>query len=78
MVQISIKDEGIGIAKQDQPKLFGRFYRIQNQELKSVSGFGIGLYLSAEIIKLHQGEIWVESDEGQGAVFYFTLPLSTL
>jgi len=77
MVQISIKDEGIGIAKEDQSKLFGRFYRIQNQELKTVSGFGIGLYLSAEIIKLHHGEIWVESEEGQGAVFHFTLPLAS-
>lgn len=75
MVQISIRDEGIGISQVDQPKLFSRFYRIQNQELKTVSGFGIGLYLSAEIIKLHQGNIWVESEEGQGAVFYFTLPL---
>jgi two-component system sensor histidine kinase VicK len=75
MVQVSIEDEGIGIAKADQPKLFSRFYRIQNQELKTVSGFGIGLYLSAEIIQLHEGKIWIESDEGQGAIFYFTLPL---
>ncbi|MBG6234270.1 PAS domain S-box-containing protein [Pedobacter sp. CAN_A7] len=75
MVQVSIEDEGIGIAKADQPKLFSRFYRIQNQELKTVSGFGIGLYLSAEIIQLHEGKIWIESDEGKGAVFYFTLPL---
>ncbi|WP_432708939.1 ATP-binding protein [Pedobacter sp.] len=76
MAQFSIRDEGIGISKADQPKLFSRFYRIQNRKLKTVSGFGIGLYLSAEIIRLHLGKIWVESEEGQGSVFYFTLPLS--
>lgn len=75
MVCVGIKDEGVGIAKNDLSKLFNRFYRVQNMQLKTVSGFGIGLYLSAEIIKRHHGNIWVESEENKGSIFYFSLPL---
>jgi two-component system sensor histidine kinase VicK len=74
-IQISVKDLGAGIRSEDQPKLFDRFYRVENEQVGMVSGFGIGLYLSAEIIKLHQGRIWVESEIGKGSTFYFSLPL---
>jgi len=74
MAIMSIQDEGIGIAKQDLDKLFDRYYRVQNPNVKMISGFGIGLYLSAEIIKRHNGKIWVESEEGKGATFFFSLP----
>ncbi len=74
MATVSIQDEGIGIAKQDLDKLFGRYYRVQNPNVKMISGFGIGLYLSAEIIKRHDGKIWAESEEGKGATFFFSLP----
>jgi two-component system sensor histidine kinase VicK len=69
-----VKDEGIGIAQQDIGQLFDRYYRVQNNS--NVSGFGIGLYLCAEIIHRHNGEIWVESEPGKGSSFYFSLPLS--
>ncbi|TCC97349.1 PAS domain-containing sensor histidine kinase [Pedobacter psychroterrae] len=72
-IQLSVKDEGIGVAEKDREQLFDRYYRVESNTL--VSGFGIGLYLSAEIIDHHQGKIWVESDFGKGSVFYFTLPL---
>lgn len=72
-VIVSIKDEGIGIANDDAKKLFERYYRVQGNH--SISGFGIGLYLSAEIIERHKGRIWVESEAGKGSVFYFALPL---
>ncbi|RZK20962.1 MAG: PAS domain-containing sensor histidine kinase [Pedobacter sp.] len=72
-VIVSVKDEGVGIAKDDAKKLFERYYRVQGNH--SISGFGIGLYLSAEIIERHKGRIWVESAIGQGSVFYFALPL---
>ncbi|WP_432712511.1 ATP-binding protein [Pedobacter sp.] len=74
MVKIGVRDEGVGISKKDSEKLFSRFYRVENSPLKTVSGFGIGLYLCAEIVERHQGAIWVESEEGKGSVFYFTLP----
>ncbi|MDQ2753097.1 MAG: ATP-binding protein, partial [Bacteroidota bacterium] len=76
MAQISIRDEGIGITPQDKEKLFSRFYRVQNNNTKQISGFGIGLYLSAEIVERHGGKIWVESKEGIGSTFYFALPVA--
>jgi two-component system sensor histidine kinase VicK len=76
-IQVSVKDLGAGIRSEDQPKLFDRFYRVENEQVGMVSGFGIGLYLSAEIIKLHQGKIWVESEIGKGSTFYFILPVGS-
>ncbi len=70
-VVVSIKDEGMGIKLQDQEKLFDRYYRVEDQ--KNISGFGIGLYLSKEIIQSHNGKIWVESELGKGSTFYFSL-----
>lgn len=74
MAQLSVKDNGIGIAREDLKNIFTRFYRVENNY--NISGFGIGLYLSAEIIDRHGGEIWVESKLGQGSVFYFKIPLN--
>jgi two-component system CheB/CheR fusion protein len=76
MVQVSVKDEGIGIKPQDQEKLFDRYYRIESIDTQTISGFGLGLYLSAEIIQRHRGKVWVESEVGKGSTFYFSLPLS--
>lgn len=74
--RVSISDEGVGISKDDLPKLFERFYRVKDKEYKNVSGFGIGLYLCCEIIKRHGGNIWAESEPGQGSTFFFELPLA--
>lgn len=74
-VEISVKDEGIGIKSKDQEKIFQRFYRVDNDEMPHVAGFGIGLYLSSEIIQRHKGKIWVKSRENKGSTFYFSLPL---
>lgn len=70
--QISVSDQGIGIHPEDVNRLFERFYRVEST--KYISGFGIGLYLSAEIIRAHHGEIWVESEVGAGSIFHFKLP----
>ncbi|RZK37127.1 MAG: ATP-binding protein, partial [Pedobacter sp.] len=59
---------------EDQHQLFERYYRVMNQP-QTVSGFGIGLYLCAEIIKRHHGRIWLESELGKGSTFYFSIPL---
>lgn len=72
--QISVQDQGVGIPKAAQKHLFQRFYRVENV-VNKFSGLGIGLYISKEIIERHKGQIWVESDEGKGSTFYFTLPL---
>ncbi|GGH11454.1 PAS domain S-box protein [Pedobacter zeae] len=73
-VEVQIKDEGMGINPEDIDKLFERYYRVKGNH--TISGFGIGLYLSAEIIERHGGRIWAESEEGKGSVFHFTLPLN--
>jgi two-component system sensor histidine kinase VicK len=75
MAQISVRDQGIGINPEDTEKLFERYYRVVTPNTKHISGFGIGLYLSAEIIHRHNGKIWVESELGKGATFYFSLPI---
>ncbi|QQL49499.1 ATP-binding protein [Mucilaginibacter ginkgonis] len=72
---VSVKDQGMGIAKADQEKLFERYYRVEGTHMTTISGFGIGLYLCAEIIHRHDGKIWVDSDQGEGATFYFSIPL---
>lgn len=75
-VVVSIRDEGLGIAKEDIEKLFLLHYRVERKETEKISGFGIGLYLCSEIIQRHNGRIWVESDLGKGSTFKFTLPLN--
>ncbi|WP_457290133.1 chemotaxis protein CheB [Pedobacter sp. UYP24] len=75
MVEVCVKDSGIGIRAEDQEKLFGRYYRVKNADAKSVPGFGLGLYLSAEIIKRHGGKVWMESKINNGSSFYLSLPL---
>ncbi|MET3114203.1 signal transduction histidine kinase [Pedobacter sp. CG_S7] len=75
-LKISVKDSGIGIAPEDIEKLFKAHSRIKTSQTESISGFGIGLYLCQQIIKYHQGDIGVESQQGQGSTFWFTLPLS--
>ncbi len=74
-VVVSVQDEGIGIDPQDADKIFDRYYRVQTALTQHVSGFGIGLYLSAEIIQRHGGRIWVKSEPGKGSTFYFELPV---
>eukprot|EP01037_Dinobryon_pediforme_P003812 gene3812-3860_t len=73
-VIVSVTDEGIGIKPKDQERLFQRFYRVESEKMKNISGFGIGLYLASEIIQRHNGQIGVQSDENTGSTFFFTLP----
>ncbi|WP_442591834.1 PAS domain-containing sensor histidine kinase [Pedobacter sp. AW31-3R] len=73
-VVFSVRDQGIGVNTQDLPKLFDRYYRVPGKQIDMVSGFGIGLYLSAEIISRHGGRIWAESEIGKGSTFYFSIP----
>ncbi|TJZ54748.1 PAS domain S-box protein [Sphingobacterium olei] len=77
MAQVCVKDNGVGISLEDQKRLFDRYFRVGNNKAKFVSGFGLGLYLSAEIIKVHFGKVWVQSKINQGSSFFFSLPLLT-
>lgn len=73
-VQVSVRDEGMGIEAHNLDKLFDRYYRVEGRHTGTISGFGIGLYLCNEILQRHNGKIWVESVLGQGSIFHFSLP----
>lgn len=73
-IVISIKDNGIGIPKEDQPLIFERFYRASNAQELAAGGTGLGLYISKLIVESWGGKIWFESQEGGGTTFYVTIP----
>lgn len=73
---VSVKDEGRGISKDQQKKIFERLYQVTGGTYMQSSGLGMGLYISREIVTKHRGTIWVESEKGKGSTFHFTLPLS--
>lgn len=72
-ITISVKDQGMGMSKASMASVFDKFYRSKNVT-KTISGLGMGLYITSKIITDHGGEIWVESIENEGSTFYFTLP----
>nr|WP_199158801.1 PAS domain S-box protein [Pedobacter sp. ASV2] len=73
LCKISIQDKGIGIAKDEQQRLFEKFYRVSNDKTQQISGFGIGLYLVNTILNLHGSQILVDSIEEEGSTFSFEL-----
>ncbi|MCM8811777.1 MAG: cell wall metabolism sensor histidine kinase WalK [Candidatus Omnitrophica bacterium] len=75
MVEVSVTDSGIGIAKEDLHKVFDRFQQVGERTASDISGTGLGLAIAKELVELHGGRIWVESELGKGATFFFTLPL---
>lgn len=77
LLTIHVQDHGIGISVEDQERIFDRYYRVKDSKSRYVSGFGIGLYLSKEIIELHDGTIQVQSSENEGTTFSVTIPIIT-
>lgn len=75
MVTISIADQGRGMTAETTSSVFKKFYRAKDV-LRSHTGLGMGLYITSKIVTDHNGEIWVESTEGNGSTFYFTIPLA--
>ena len=73
-VVIGVRDTGHGIAKENLKKIFDKFVQVESAEPRE--GVGLGLAIVSEIVALHSGKIWAESDLGKGATFYFTLPLA--
>jgi signal transduction histidine kinase len=71
----SVSDKGRGIPKEELPKLFDPFFRTQAAAQSSVTGAGLGLYIVKEIVRAHRGRVWVESEEGIGTTFSFSLPV---
>lgn len=75
---IEVKDSGMGIDKKDQNRIFGKFIQLENAYTKKESSTGLGLTITKELVEMHQGEITVNSQLGQGATFIVTIPLLTL
>ncbi len=75
-IEVSVKDEGIGIPPDVIPRLFQKFSRADNADTRRIGGTGLGLALIREIITAHGGRVWVESTPGHGSTFFFTLPQS--
>ncbi|MET0466027.1 MAG: HAMP domain-containing sensor histidine kinase, partial [Chitinophagaceae bacterium] len=76
-VKVCIRDFGVGIPSDKHEKVFEQFYRVSGDKQHTFPGLGLGLYISSEIIKREGGRIWVESVEGKGSNFCFTLPRKT-
>jgi two-component system phosphate regulon sensor histidine kinase PhoR len=74
-IEISVQDDGIGMPKEDLPRIFERFYRVDKGRSQELGGTGLGLSIVKHIVQGHGGRLWVESKLGEGSVFYFTLPI---
>jgi signal transduction histidine kinase/HAMP domain-containing protein len=76
MVQVSVRDQGIGMSPRDMGQLFEKFYRVDREEVRRTGGTGLGLYITKRLVEMHGGRLWAESWPGVGSVFRFTLPTS--
>jgi signal transduction histidine kinase len=74
MVKASVSDQGIGIPKDQQERIFERFYQIDGSARRRFSGAGLGLAIVKRIVETHGGQVWVESEIGEGSTFCFTIP----
>jgi PAS domain S-box-containing protein len=74
LVQISVSDTGAGIRKEEQERIFDRLYQVKTGDASTEHGVGLGLYICRELVQLHGGNIWVESEPGKGSTFSFVLP----
>ncbi len=76
-LEFFVKDTGIGIAKEKQKAIFERFIQADSSNIRAYQGAGLGLAITKSYVEMLGGRIWVESEEGKGSVFYFTLPYKT-
>lgn len=74
-IEIGVQDTGIGISKENLSKVFNKFYQAGERVATDISGTGIGLSIAKEIVELHGGKIWAESEKGKGTEFVFTVPV---
>ncbi|HEV2413061.1 MAG TPA: ATP-binding protein [Candidatus Saccharimonadales bacterium] len=73
-ITISVQDTGLGIAKEDIPHLFQKFYRVDSSDTREIGGTGLGLYIARRIMEQSGGQIWVESELGKGSTFFLQIP----
>ena len=76
-VRFSVQDEGLGIPVAEQRRIFEKFYQVDPNLSRGISGTGLGLYICRELVRRMDGHIWVDSREGGGSTFAFELPIAT-
>jgi two-component system sensor histidine kinase VicK len=74
VIQISVQDTGYGISKENQKQMFQKFFRVADTA-GFTQGTGLGLVITKHIVEAHGGQIWLESEEGVGTTFFFTIPM---
>jgi two-component system phosphate regulon sensor histidine kinase PhoR len=74
VIRFMVTDTGIGIAAEDLPRIFERFYKADRS--RTTSGTGLGLAIARHLVEAHGGRVWAESEVGKGSTFYFTIPLA--
>lgn len=75
---VSVQDFGSGIPKEEQNRIYERFFRAKGRKEGKIPGLGLGLFITAEIVKQHKGNLWVDSTVGKGSTFYFSLPIGKI
>lgn len=76
-IEFSVRDTGVGIPREQQNRIFIKFFRAPNVIKMETEGTGLGLFIAKNIIEAHKGRVWFESEEGKGSIFYFTLPIKS-
>jgi signal transduction histidine kinase len=74
MVHVKVIDNGIGISRQDQEKIFKQFFRSEDKNVRETTGTGLGLSITKKLVEMQGGELWFESTLGKGTSFHFTVP----
>lgn len=77
-LSILVEDQGLGIPKEDQTRIFERFYRVDKARSRKAGGTGLGLSIVKHLVLGHGGEVWVDSEPGRGSTFFFTLPFASV
>jgi two-component system sensor histidine kinase VicK len=76
VVHLTVEDNGIGIGREDQEKIFQKFFRSEDQAVCRVPGTGLGLSIAKSLVEMQGGQIWLESEFRQGTTFHFTVPVA--
>ena len=76
VVFVNVQDTGYGISPEDQIKIFQKFFRSEDENIREISGTGLGLNITRHLVEMQGGRIWCESELGQGTIFSFTIPIA--
>ena len=75
-MHVWLRDNGIGISPDDEPRVFQKFFRSEDPKAREVPGVGLGLNITRSLVELQGGRIWFESQHGRGTTFHFTVPVA--